>query len=75
MTWIPVISGVFFKPVQTSVLPRIGESVLLPLDKDGKPAADGMSYDERVFRVVDVRHYIAYRNRDSFEDVHLEEIK
>jgi hypothetical protein len=72
MAWVPVISGVIHKPVHTNVLPRVGESVRLPIrEKDW----DADSETEKVFRVVDVRHYIAYRETPSFEDVHLEEIK
>lgn len=72
MTWVPVISGVVHKPVHTNVLPRIGESVRLPIIVDENTI---QLQDEKVFRVVDVRHYIAYKNTPSFEDVHLEEIK
>lgn len=74
MPWIPVVSGVFYKPVQTNVLPRIGESVLLPIGEDGRVAIENPC-DEKVYRVIDVRHYIAYKETPAFEDVHLEEIR
>lgn len=68
MTWNPVIDGVLHRPVTTNVLPRIGESVRLPI------TGPDNEQDEAVYRVVDVRHYVAYKNNPSFEDVHLEAV-
>jgi len=71
MNWIPVISGIVYRPVFTSALPRIGETVQLPvLQKESS-----IPVDEKTYRVVDVRHYIAYKAVSSSTDVHLEEIK